>query len=318
MIYPLKMQPVYKQYIWGGENLKKLYGKDTPNGNAAESWEVSCHPNGLSTIANGKYKGQTLAQTVSILGKSILGKTISVDEKFPLLLKILDANSKLSVQVHPEDDYAMKNENGEKGKTEMWYVLDCKPGAELIYGFKDGITRDAFENAIKNNTLEGILNTVKVSKGDAFFIPAGTVHAIGEGIIIAEIQQNSDTTYRVYDYNRKDKEGNTRELHIEKALDVAKIESTQGKEKAEGIVTFEGENTRTLLASCQYFNFEKVEIKEKFSENTMGRMEVIVVAEGSGTIGGVSFKTADSFVIPADMGEYIIEGKCTLLKSYVG
>ncbi|MDD3766760.1 MAG: class I mannose-6-phosphate isomerase [Eubacteriales bacterium] len=317
MMYPLKMQPTYKQYLWGGENLKKLYGKDTPQGNAAESWEVSCHPNGQSSVANGKYKGQTLAQVVSSMGEALLGKTISPAEKFPLLLKILDANDKLSVQVHPDDEYAMKNENGEKGKTEMWYVLDCKPGAQLVYGFKEGVTKEIFENAIKGGTLEEILNKVNVNKGDAFFIPAGTVHAIGEGIIIAEIQQNSDTTYRVYDYNRKDKDGNTRPLHIEKALDVSNFESSVGKEKAQGSEVLDGENIRTILASCRYFNFEKLEIKEKSIENTDGRMEIILVAEGSGKIAGESFKSADSFVIPAAMGEYAVEGKCTLLKSYI-
>ena len=311
------MEPVYKQYIWGGTNLKELYGKNTPGGNAAESWEVSCHPNGFSTVANGEYAGQTLAEAASALGKDLLGATISTDEKFPLLLKILDANDKLSVQVHPEDGYAMVHENGEKGKTEMWYVMECKPGAKLVYGFKDDITPDAFKASIENNNLEYILNTVAVSKGDAFFIPAGTVHAIGEGIIIAEIQQNSDTTYRVYDYNRKDANGNGRELHIQKALDVSNTNGSRGNERAAGTEVKVGGNVRTLLASCKYFNFEKLEIEERSAECTNGRMEILIAADGDGTISGVEFKKGDSFVIPAALNEYVIEGQSIILKAYV-
>jgi mannose-6-phosphate isomerase len=259
----------------------------------------------------------TLCDVIKQEGSNILGDSISADEKFPLLLKILDAQDKLSVQVHPEDDYAMKNENGEKGKTEMWYVLDCKQGAQLVYGFKDGVTKEKFAEAIKNGNPEDILNFVDVEKGDVFFIPAGTVHAIGKGIIIAEIQQNSDTTYRVYDYNRVGADGKLRDLHIEKALDVSDISCSAGSEKTIGNSIYEGKNIRTYYIECKYFNFEKIDIVERSIEYNNNRMEILIFAEGQGEIEGESFKAGDSFVIPASLGQYEIKGKCTVLKSFV-
>jgi mannose-6-phosphate isomerase len=317
MMYPLKMAPVFKRYLWGGDNLRALYNKQTPDGGAAESWEVSCHPNGRSAVANGVYAGRTLADVIQEHGAGILGQTVSVDEKFPLLLKLLDAGDRLSVQVHPSDDYAAAHENGEKGKTELWYILHCEPGARLVYGFRDGVTAEQYAKAAQGGGIEELLNFTEVQKGDVFFIPAGTVHAVGAGMIIAEIQQNSDTTYRVYDYNRVGADGVPRALHIDKALDVSSLSGASGNGKTAGDAVKEGENLRTRYIRCRYFTFEKLEVAEKSVEHTQGRMELLLFTEGGGEVGGERFSAGDAFVIPASLGEYEIKGRCTALKAYV-
>lgn len=322
MLYPLVMSPVFKQYLWGGEHLKQLYKKQIPGFPTAESWEVACHKNGASTVANGPYQGMPLPEVIETLGSRLLGDNIKKEEKFPLLLKVLDAQDKLSVQVHPEDSYAKAHENGELGKTEMWYVLSAQPGASLIYGFKEGVTKESFAQAIQQGTLEEILNFVPVSEGDVFYIPAGTVHGIGAGIIIAEMQQNSDTTYRVYDYNRKGADGKLRELHVEKALAVSNISCMTGKEKTAGLTVEDGENATTYLVCCPYFAFEKLEIAHEMVQNTNGnRMHILFVAQGSGKVsyqgGSVPFQPGQSMLIPAELGQYTIEGRSVVLKSYV-
>lgn len=320
-MYPIKTTPIFKQYIWGGENLKTLYGKDIPGKPTAESWEVGCHPNGTSLAANGEYAGKPLTEVISSMGRDLVGENINPDEKFPLLLKVLDAEGNLSVQVHPEDTYAAAHENGEKGKTEMWYVLSAKPGAQLVYGFKEGVTKELYAKAIEEGTLEEILNYVDVSAGDVFFIPAGTVHAIGAGIIIAEMQQNSDTTYRVYDYNRVGADGKKRELHVEKALDVSDIACVTGREKAPGLVVKDGDNTITYYVVCNYFAFEKLDIAKAMQIKTNNKLHILFIAQGSGEIryngGSESFTAGESILIPAAMGEYEICGNCQVLKSYV-
>ena len=320
-MYPLKTTPLFKQYIWGGDNMKKLYNKDIPGIPTAESWEVACHPNGTVTVANGKLAGATLSEIIEKAGSDLLGDNISTDEKFPLLLKVLDAKDKLSVQVHPNDEYAAINENGEKGKTEMWYVLSAEPGAQLIYGFKEGVTKQGYADAIENGTLEDILNYVDVNAGDVFFIPAGTVHAIGAGLIIAEMQQNSDTTYRVYDYNRTDKDGNKRELHIAKALDVSDISPPKGSVKSEGVTAVYDDNTAITYVTCEYFAFEEVSIKSEIELKTDGKMQILFFAEGAGNIihtgDPVWCDAGDSVIIPAATKEFSIVGKCKVLKFWV-
>lgn len=303
-IYPLKLNPVFKDYLWGNGQLKKLYNKNTPYEVTAESWEVSCHPNGLSTIANGEYEGKTLQEVVDILDEKLLGRSIKTFDKsrFPLLVKFIDAHDRLSIQVHPKDEYAKVNENGELGKTEMWYVIDALDGAQLIFGLKDGVTKEAFAEALKKGEPDEMLNYVNVKKGDIFFVPAGLLHAIGKGILIAEIQQNSDTTYRVFDYNRKDSQGNLRPLHIEKALDVidfsAKAEVTKGDK-----------------VNCEYFDTVKVDLNG--SKEFTSDFAIIICTEGKGEItykgGTAEFKAGDSIVIPFALGEYSVNGQATLL-----
>jgi len=324
MLYPLKLNPIYKEPIWGGKTLREKFGKDIPSDCTGESWEIACHKNGTSIVANGTLKGKSLKEAIELWQEELLGTRIGKKgvEKFPLLVKIIDACDKLSVQVHPGDEYAKEHENGELGKTEMWYVIDAEPGAQLVYGVKPGVTREQFETGIRNGNLEDYLNYVEVHAGDVFFIPATTLHAIGKGLLIAEIQQNSDTTYRVYDWNRVDSQGNPRQLHIEKALDVTDLSGNTDKEKVEGLAVAEGENTRTYLVACEYFATEKLIIRKESKETANGeKFDIIMVIDGSGSIcykeGQEAFKAGDSFLVPAFMGDYVIKGHCTVLKSYV-
>lgn len=314
------MQPVFKDYIWGGTNLKEKFHKNTPYARTAESWEVAVHKDGNSTVQNGCFSGQTLAKVIETLGEKLTG-TKQKDEKFPLMLKFIDAHDLLSVQVHPDDGFAAVNENGELGKTEMWYVLSADEGAELIYGFKNEISKDEFENAIKNKNLKSVLNSVPVKKGDVFFIPAGTVHAIGKGMIIAEIQQNSNTTYRVYDWDRVDKNGVSRELHVEKAIAVSSFakadEPTQNSnEKAV-------DNAKIKqLCSCEKFTAEELKISGEYTEKMNGETFVILsVIEGEAEISceqeDVFANTFDSFVIPAAAQSFSVKGNCTVLKFFL-
>ncbi|MBM7684347.1 type I phosphomannose isomerase catalytic subunit [Defluviitalea raffinosedens] len=323
MLYPLKLDPVYKEPIWGGKKLREIFDKDIPSDTTGESWEIACHENGTSIVANGPLKGKSLKEVIDDYGVEALGTKIGEEgkKKFPLLVKIIDASDRLSVQVHPEDEYAKEHE-GELGKTEMWIVLDAKPGAQLVYGVKPGVTREMFEENIKKGTLENLLNFVDVKKGDVFFIPAGTLHAIGEGLLIAEIQQNSDTTYRVYDWNRVDSSGKPRELHIQKALDVTNLSDCIGHEKVEGTVTKEGENIRHHLVSCKYFITEILEIQKESKEPLNGdKFDLLMAIEGNGVIeyreGAVPFKAGDSFFMPASIGDYSIAGQCKVIKTYV-
>lgn len=314
MLYPMKMSPVFKQYIWGGNNIKKIYGKNTPLPPVAESWEISAHPDGISVVANGEYKGKTIEELKEILGGEFLGDSLKADEKFPLLLKILDAHDRLSVQVHPDDNFAQKHENGEKGKTEAWYILDAEEGARLIYGFKENVTAESFEKALKEGEPEKYLNFVPCAKGDVFYIPAGTVHAVGKGLLIAEIQQSSNTTYRVFDYNRRDKDGNLRPLHIDKALMVSNFDCTIGKEKTESRRVDEN---KEVFIDNDFFVFEKISFEKEYKTNTKNRLHMLFVAEGYAEIMGESFKAGDSLLIPAGLLEYTISGSGEILRYFV-
>jgi mannose-6-phosphate isomerase len=245
--YPLLLKSVLKNYIWGGNRLISEFGKDTGLSPVAESWELSCHKNGESVVVSGAFAERTLS---SVLAENpeFAGSNGRLFDKFPVLIKLIDAKDRLSVQVHPEDGYALANENGEYGKTEVWYIIDARDGAELIYGFKRDITKNEFEAAIRENTLPDIVNFVPVKKGDVFFIPAGLVHAIGGGILLCEIQQNSDTTYRVYDWGRVGADGKGRPLHIGPALEVSRLSG----EKSSGFEC-EADGGRGVIAECSYF-----------------------------------------------------------------
>ena len=300
------MKPVYKDYLWGGENLHKKYGKEPLF--IAESWEVSDNKAGKSVIDNGPLKGKTISEAAEILGKDLLG-----DEKeFSLLFKLIDAHDKLSVQVHPDDKYAFEFENGAKGKTELWYVIHAEEGARIIYGFKKDIDKSEFEDAIKNGTVESLLNSVEVSDGDAFFIPAGTIHGIGKGIIVAEIQENSDITYRIYDYGRRDKNGNTRELHTDKALKVTKLKGLSDSGKLKGREYWDNGNKIKKIISCDYFGVNVIDVKEEISIETTDNSRIIFFISGNGKIENEDFKAGDTFLIPAAMRKYKISGNCRL------
>ncbi len=217
-VYPLSFQPVFKDYIWGGRNLETRLGRELPPGTVAESWEIAAHTNGQSTVANGPLAGCTLADLQQRWGERLLGSSAD-SESFPLLIKLLDANRWLSVQVHPDDAYARKHA-GELGKTELWIILHAEPGAEIIYGLKAGVDRQSLAQAAEAGAVDSVLHRLPVHTGDAVYVPAGTVHALGPGVIVAEIQQNSDTTYRLYDWGRAGADGQSRPLHVQQALDV--------------------------------------------------------------------------------------------------
>lgn len=202
----VKLKPAFKDYIWGGKKLVEEYGKEFQGERLAESWELSCHPDGESVIASGEYAGKTLSAYIREKGFGILGRNCRRFSDFPILIKLIDAHDNLSVQVHPDNGYALRNE-GQYGKTEMWYIVDCEPGAFLYYGFSRPVSEEEFRRRIADNTLLEVLNRVDVQKGDVLFIESGTIHAIGKGIVIAEIQQNSNITYRVYDYGRVGADG---------------------------------------------------------------------------------------------------------------
>ena len=256
----LKLTPAFKDYLWGGTRLRDDFQKDCDFDKIAESWELSCHKDGPSTISNGEFKGLTLSEYIEKAGKSVLGTDCEKFDNFPILIKLIDAKDNLSVQVHPDNEYALRVE-GEYGKTEMWYIVDCDEGATLLYGFKDTISKDEFAQRIADNTLLEVTNAVPVKKGDVFFIQAGTLHAIGKGILIAEIQQNSNTTYRIYDYGRVGKDGKPRELHVEKAKDVTDL--CPAKAYPETPVEQKDGYTSKLLSSCDYFTTYAIDVESK-------------------------------------------------------
>ena len=314
MLYPLKLTAPLKDYLWGGMRLKEEYNKQTNLEKVAESWELSCHKDGQSVIQNGPEAGKSLDQYLDEQGDIVLGKNAEKFPYFPLLIKLIDAKDNLSVQVHPDNEYAMRVE-GEFGKTEMWYIVDCEPGASLLYGFKQEITKSEFARRIENDTILEVCNRVPVKKGDVFFIDSGTLHAIGKGILLCEVQQNSNTTYRIYDYGRVGKDGKPRELHVEKAKDVTRL--APAKQYPETPVKqFEG-YTSKLMASCDYFTTCVMDVESK-AELTADSdsFKSLLFLEGEGTVEGIPFKKGDSFFITAGHGKFVIDGKCrTILTS---
>ncbi len=308
-MYIMKLNAPCKDYLWGGNRLREEYGKKSDKDKIAESWELSCHKDGQSVISNGEYEGRTLSEYIEINGKSVLGKNCEKFEYFPILIKLIDAKDNLSVQVHPDNEYAMRVE-GEYGKTEMWYIVDCEEGAELLYGFRHEITQEEFADRIKNNTLLEVTNNVPVHKGDVFFIDAGTLHAIGKGILIAEIQQNSNTTYRIYDYGRVGADGKPRELHVEKACEVTKLVPPVRPTKPMGETILKDGYDTTLLATSEYFNVNKLNITEKAVLNVSNASFCsILVLDGSLNIGDIALNKGESCFIPAGYGEFTVEGK---------
>lgn len=311
---PLILNPPIKDYIWGGTKLREQFGKKSDLERLAESWELSCHKDGMSIIANGEYSGRSLKDFLNE-NPSAIGTKCSKFDDFPILIKLIDARDNLSVQVHPDNEYAMRIE-GEYGKTEMWYIVDCEENASLIYGFKEQISKDDFQKAIEENTLLDKVNSVPVKKGDVFFIEAGTLHAIGKGILIAEIQQNSNTTYRVYDYGRVGNDGKPRELHVEKALDVTKLTPADSYNKP--ITESLNGWSRTQLAKCEYFTVYNGNIETSADLNADDNsFNHILVLDGATVIEAqnekIDIHKGDSIFIPAGLGEYKICGKCSII-----
>jgi mannose-6-phosphate isomerase len=324
MVYPLKFNPVYKDYIWGGRNFEKL-GKKLPQGIVAESWEVSCHPDGTSIISNGALSGTSLPDTVKQYGRNIIGNALPEKdlEKFPLIVKLIDANNDLSVQVHPDDCYAFEHENHEYGKNEAWYIISAKPGAKLIYDVAPKTTREVLAGAVKQNRISDCLKYIDVCAGDVIDIPAGLVHAICNGIMLAEVQQNSNTTYRLYDFDRTDSTGNKRPLHIDKALDVIDFNTEGRREKFTGIsVNISGEVRKTYLTANRYFSMEHLDIHGSYTDFADGsRFYIYTFLDGRGIIsyksGDVSINRGESVLIPASIGEFTFKGNLKGICSYV-
>ena len=315
----LSLYPTLKETIWGGRTLIDEYGFETDGDNAAEAWLLSCHKDGPSFVIDGEYKGMTLNEVIEKEGKEVLGTNNKDIRDFPVLIKIIDARDKLSVQVHPDDDYAYKYEN-ENGKTEAWYVLKCDEGASLIYGVNHNMEREEFAAAIENGTLLDDVNVVPVKPGDVVFIPSGMLHAIGEGILLAEVQQSSNSTYRVFDYMRRDKNGNLRELHVKKAVDVMNLSVTDVDFSAEGKPEKIGDAEKTYLTGCEYFSMTKVTVDGSFSDNADEKSFVsLLVLDGNGTLKTsqqeIALKKGASIFIPANKGEYTISGKLEILET---
>ncbi len=306
----LKLKPSCKDYLWGGRRLAEEYNKSADTDVIAETWELSCYPDSPSYIVNGADEGKTLSEYIKEKGTGVLGTNCEKFTEFPILIKFIDAAKDLSIQVHPDNVYAEAHEH-QQGKTEMWYVMDAAPGAFLYYGFTREVSKEEFRERIDNNTLTEVLNAVPVKKGDAFFIEAGTIHAIGAGCLIAEIQQNSNVTYRVYDYGRKDKNGKTRELHVAKALDVTDRRPVKPIK-----------NPVPHIENCSYFTVDKVNLDGECMRSMYGyagqtSFVHFLFLEGEGMIscGGdaLPFKKGDSFFIPANSGDFNITGTCEAL-----
>lgn len=300
----VKLTPAYKSIIWGGNKLKTDYGKITDLTPLAESWELSFHEAGECTTPDGTPLSR--AVTEAELGDNCLGFDF-----FPVLVKFIDAQDKLSVQVHPADDYALANENS-LGKTEMWYIVDADEGAGIYLGFKEDVSREEFERAIEQKTLTDYLKFIPVKPGESYFIPAGTIHAICSGCLICEIQQNSNITYRVYDYGRRDKNGNERELHVKKALDVTNTKAVEPKEL--NIRTKEG----TLKGINRFFTATLVEIDAAatFDKDTAS-FRCFTCLNGEGSVGDVKIRKGESVFVPAGHEQFVLDGKFTAIMTTI-
>lgn len=319
---PFLLSPTGKDYLWGGERLKTEFHKHIDLTPLAETWECSTHPDGPSVVACGEYRNQKL---VDVLTKhpEMLGKRHpNHDGQIPILVKFIDAKQNLSVQVHPSDEYADKYENHQLGKTEMWYVLSAKDDAKLVFGFNKDMTRDSVEKALKEGTILKDCNTVKVHAGDSFLITSGTVHAICSGCLIAEIQESSNLTYRLYDYNRLGKDGKPRELHIAKALDVVDMKKRELPKSEDYRLILKDGYTEKILASCKYFTTKEMNIDGSKPLSFHGDEEsffVFLCIEGSGKLttkdkDEISFQKGDCIFVPADSVEFELSGQCKVLK----
>lgn len=303
-MYPLLLKAPIKDYLWGGRRLIEEFGFETEKEKAAEAWMLSCHKDGNSVVRNGSLAGLSLQQAIETWGAEALGCKAAIFTYFPILIKLIDAKDRLSVQVHPNDEYALANE-GEYGKTEMWYVVDCDEDAKLIYGFNQDISQGEFLERINNNNLSPVCNYVPVKKGDVFFIEAGTMHAIGKGILIAEVQQNSNTTYRVSDYGRLGADGKPRQLHIKQAVEVTKTERPARPYGDVGDVTLYPFGTVRELAKCEYFTTELINLDGNVGLYDNDSFISLLVLDGevslSYTGGMMKLKKGDSVFVPATL-----------------
>ncbi|MCD8013352.1 MAG: class I mannose-6-phosphate isomerase [Lachnospiraceae bacterium] len=320
---PFMLSPAGKDYLWGGNRLNEDFAKGIDMSPLAETWECSTHPDGPSVVATGAFKGQTLTDVIKA-HPEYLGTHPKAEDGLPILIKLIDAKRNLSVQVHPDDAFAREHENGSPGKTEMWYVLDAAKDAELIYGFYHDTDEETVRKSLADGTVEKYLQKVPVQKDDVFFIPAGQVHAIGAGALIAEIQENSNLTYRLYDYNRIDKTGRTRELHIDKALKVACLKGSSEPRQPMRVLKFRPGAADELLCRCKYFEVSRVLLNTESvramvqTQAGANSFQVLLCTEGCGIYfweeESLPFYKGDCLFIPADSVPLRIHGKAQMLK----
>ncbi|WP_127534577.1 mannose-6-phosphate isomerase, class I [Paenibacillus kobensis] len=312
MNQPIFLAPVFQDRIWGGTKLKELFGYDIPSDTTGECWAISAHPNGQSVVKNGPYQGMPLGELWTAHPELFVSRS----EVFPLLTKLLDASDDLSVQVHPDDEYAGKHENGELGKTECWYIVDAEPGSSIIFGHEAG-SREELVRMIQDGQWNELLTSVPVKAGDFFYVPSGTIHALGKGIVVLETQQSSDTTYRVYDYDRKDKQGNLRELHLDKAIDVttvpqAYVPVSYSTREAEGL-------TAVSFVSNDFFTVERWDVNGTSQLPASSKYHLFSVIEGSGSLLVSSeryeLRKGDHFILPVGFGPYMLDGRLQLIVS---
>lgn len=317
-LYPLQFNPILKERIWGGTKLNTVLNKPITSSITGESWEISTVENDISVISNGEFKGKNLNEIIDLYPEQVLGTFVyqKFGKQFPLLFKYLDAREDLSIQVHPNDELAKKRHNS-FGKTEMWYVMQADVDARLIVGFKEKSSKEEYLKSLKNKTLLNILDTKKVKKGDVFFLATGTVHAIGAGTLIAEIQQTSDITYRLYDFDRKDAQGNLRELHVDLAVDAINYDTSETQKKYSKL-----ENSANKVVECEYFSTNVIPLNGTIvlPANTK-TFRVYMCAEGNFDLKlndiVYEYQIGDTILIPAFVKEFEIVGKATILEIYI-
>ncbi len=318
---PLLLRPSGKDYLWGGSRLNDEFEKNIDLSPLAETWECSTHPDGPSYVVDGEFAGQELAEVLK-LHSEYLGERHKGENSLPILIKFIDAKKDLSVQVHPTDEYAREHENGQLGKTEMWYVLDAGKDTKLIYGLKQDCTKEEICDAAHNGTVMRYLQKVPIHKNDLFFIQAGTVHAIGAGALIAEIQENSNLTYRLYDYDRVGRDGKKRGLHIDKALDVANLHSSAEPKQPLRVLKYRQGVASELLTRCKYFEVYRMLVNTERRQTVYYcadelAFRVLLCVNGCGTIsyegGDILFYKGDCVFVPADSVSMTIHGQAQFL-----
>lgn len=326
---PFLLKPAAKDYLWGGSRLNDDFAKGIDMTPLAETWECSTHPDGPSVISSGEFEGMELAELLKrfpeFLGTHPLSNPYLQKGELPILIKFIDAKKDLSVQVHPDDAYAREVEHELFGKTEMWYVLDAAKNAKLVYGFYHDMDKEKLRCSLEQGTVEKYLQKVKVHKDDVFFIESGTVHAIGAGALIAEIQENSNLTYRMFDYNRRDKNGNLRELHVDKALDVVNLKKSSEPRQPLRLLKYQRGWATELLCRCQYFQVERMLLNTEacremadFQTNESS-FQVLLCTSGCGLLmyggtGALQFFKGDCIFVPAGSVPIKIHGNAQLLK----
>lgn len=319
---PFMLKPSGKDYIWGGRRLNDEFEKNIAMSPLAETWECSTHPDGPSFVVSGEHKGDELRDVLRNHPEYLGDKYKGINE-LPILIKFIDAKEDLSIQVHPDDEYAKNNENGQLGKTEMWYVLDAGRDAKLVYGFKQDTDEDTVRHAIDNGTLMNCLQEVSIKKDDLFFIEAGTVHALGAGALVAEIQENSNLTYRLYDYDRVDKDGNRRELHVDKAMEVTNFAGSAEPRQPLRVLKYSCGVAMEQLCRCKYFEVYRMivntERRQVVTYNAdENSFKVLLCVNGCGVINcmdeSIMFYKGDCIFVPAASENIFIHGKAQFLE----